>query len=192
LIIYGRVAATRIGIIGVAVMRIGLSLTAPIIAALISSPKDILSLVGVQYISGESMLVVLSIAILPFSIVTTTISKFDFLGQSNKLIIIGVIQIIAFLVPFFLLTPQYKGLGVSFSILMGYITPSLPAVIWSDRSVMRYIVVSVIAVILGWSVGYATATTVGHLTASLTAAFITTAKHVLYRDNEHIDGDDQR
>lgn len=154
-------------------IRIGLSLTSPIIAALISSPKDILSLVGVQYISGETMLLVLSIAILPFSIVTITISKFNYLGQSTKLIVMGIIQITSFLMPFFLLTPQYKGLGASISILIGYIASSIPAIIWSERSLIRYIVVSVMAITAGWIGGYAMGNTFGHLAATLTAVFIT-------------------
>jgi O-antigen/teichoic acid export membrane protein len=163
-------------------MRIGLSLTSPIIAALISSPKAILSLVGAQYISGETMLLVLSIGILPFSIVMTTISKFNYLGQSKRLVMIGIVQIMTFLLFFFLLTPQYKGLGASVSILIAYITSSIPAVIWSERSLIRYIFVSGIAITVGWAVGYGTGNTVGHLAAMVAAAFVTLVMIIALRN----------
>jgi hypothetical protein len=37
-------------------MRIGISLTAPIIAVLLASPKSVLSFIGTQYVSGEMLL----------------------------------------------------------------------------------------------------------------------------------------
>src|SRR6476659_1012199 len=40
-------------------LRFGISLTAPIIAALITSPKFILSLLGSQYLSAETILIAL-------------------------------------------------------------------------------------------------------------------------------------
>ena len=70
-------------------MRISLSLTAPLIAALIVAPKSILSVIGPDYTSAETILLLLSIGILPSSIAINAISKSNCLGKSRELITIG-------------------------------------------------------------------------------------------------------
>ena len=50
-------------------LRLGLSLTAPIVAALIVAPRDILSIIGPEYASADTILLVLSMGILPTAVV---------------------------------------------------------------------------------------------------------------------------
>src|ERR687883_587783 len=52
--------------------RIGLVFTAPLIAALIASPRTILSMIGPQYVPAEIILLVLSFGILPSAITINT------------------------------------------------------------------------------------------------------------------------
>jgi O-antigen/teichoic acid export membrane protein len=73
-------------------LRLGLSLTAPVVTALIVAPKDILSIIGPQYASAHTILLVLSIAILPLVVISNAIAKFNNLGKSRKIIAIGAIQ----------------------------------------------------------------------------------------------------
>jgi len=134
--------------------RIGISLTAPLIAALITSPTLILSIIGTQYISGETTLVVLSIAILPFSIMINAISKFNFKEDPKKLILIGSIQLLTFLITFYFLVPSYGTLGAAFSILIAFVASSIPSIVWSDRLLLRYIINTCIAILVGWVVGF--------------------------------------
>lgn len=136
-------------------MRFSLSLTAPLIAALIVAPKSIMSVIGSEYASAETILLVLSIGILPSTIVINTISKLNYLGNSRALIIIGSIQILAFLVFFLFLVPQYGTLGAAVSMLIAFVSSSILSVIWSERISMRYICNTVIAVISGFALGYA-------------------------------------
>jgi O-antigen/teichoic acid export membrane protein len=49
-------------------LRLGLSLTAPVVTALIVAPKDILGMIGPQYASADTILLVLSIGILPTAV----------------------------------------------------------------------------------------------------------------------------
>jgi len=58
-------------------VRIALSLTAPIISALVVAPKFILSIIGAQYVTGDTVLLILAIGILPFSITFNAISGFN-------------------------------------------------------------------------------------------------------------------
>jgi O-antigen/teichoic acid export membrane protein len=134
--------------------RIGMSLTAPLIAALIASPKFILSIIGTQYISAEAILLVLSICILPSSITMNAISKFNNLDNSRKLISIGSIEILTFLISFFLLVPHYGTLGAAFSTLIAYVSSSVLSMIWSERTSMRYIATSGISISAGVILSY--------------------------------------
>ena len=135
-------------------IRISLSLTAPLIAILISSPKYILHIIGAQYVPAETVLLILSIAIVPSIIVVTAISKFNNLNDSKKLLSIGSIQTLVFLVAFFLLVHSYGTLGASFSILIAFVAALIPSLIWSDRSSIRYVANSCIAIIAGAGAGY--------------------------------------
>jgi O-antigen/teichoic acid export membrane protein len=135
-------------------MRISLSLTAPLIAGLLVAPKYALSLVGEQYISGYLVLLVLSISVLPSTIVINTISKFNNLNQSRRLLTIGAILVLSFFVAFFSLVPLYGSLGAAFATLIAFICTSIPSIIWSESVVRRYLRNSVIAVISGVLVGY--------------------------------------
>ena len=134
--------------------RIGISLTAPMIAALIASPKLILSIIGTEYLSGETMLVVLSIAVLPFSIMINAISKFNFKDDPKKLILVGSAQLLTFLITFYFLVPTYGTLGAAFSILIAFVASSIPSIVWSDRLLIRHIINTCIAILVGWIVGF--------------------------------------
>jgi O-antigen/teichoic acid export membrane protein len=133
-------------------IRIGLSLTAPIIALLLGSPQYVLSFIGTDYVSGEMLLLILGLGILPFSIVTNTISKLNYLGKSRKLLFIGFLQFITFVVAFMILVPQFKGMGAALSILLSYSVSCIPAMAWSEKILFRYFANTVIAIAAGWGI----------------------------------------
>jgi O-antigen/teichoic acid export membrane protein len=135
-------------------MRISLSLIAPLIAALIVAPKFVLSIIGTGYVSGYLSLLVLSIAVLPSSIVINTISKFNTLDKSRKLISIGVVEILTFFLAFFFLVPHYGSLGAALSTLSAFVASSIPSIIWSEHPLIRYVSTSVIAIMIGVAAGY--------------------------------------
>jgi O-antigen/teichoic acid export membrane protein len=141
----------------IATTRIGISLSAPIIAVLISSPKLILSFVGPEYLSGETILVILSVSILPFAVMINSISKFNFTNDPKKIILIGATQLMVFLITFFLLVPKYGILGAAISILIAFIASSIPSVVWSDRLIIKYIINTCIAILVGSTMGYVVA-----------------------------------
>jgi O-antigen/teichoic acid export membrane protein len=135
-------------------LRLGLSLTAPIVAAFLVAPKDILGLIGPEYASAHNVLLVLSIGILPTTIAMNAISKFNNLGHGKKIIVIGIIQVAGFLISFFILVPRYGDLGAAYSILISSIASAVFAVRLFERAERRYIANSVIAVIIGSLTGY--------------------------------------
>jgi len=131
-------------------IRIGISLTAPVIAVLIVSPEFILSLIGSQYVSGALILVILAIAILPFAITANTISRLNYINNSKRLIAIGSLQLIIFLASFIVLVPEFNALGAAISILLAYTASCILSLIWSERILLRYIGSVIVAVTAAW------------------------------------------
>jgi O-antigen/teichoic acid export membrane protein len=135
-------------------LRFGLSLTAPIVTALIVAPKGILSIIGSEYASADTILLVLSVAILPTAVTSNAIAKFNNLGHGRKIIALGIIQIAGFLTSFLILVPHYGSLGAAYSILITYTASAALAVFLFERVERKYIANSVAAVIIGWISGY--------------------------------------
>ena len=133
-------------------IRIGISLTAPIITVLLVSPKFILSLIGAEYVSGEVLLMILAAGILPFAFATNTISRFNYSGMSKRILFIGLLQIIGFIVSFMILVPQIGVVGAALSIAISYSISCVPALIWSEKILFRYLANTVIAVIVGYAI----------------------------------------
>jgi O-antigen/teichoic acid export membrane protein len=136
-------------------LRLGLSLTAPVIAAFIVAPKYILSMIGPEYASADIILLVLSVAILPTTVAMNAISKFNNLGHEKKIIVIGVIQTAGFLMSFLILVPYYGGLGAGYSILISNTASAVFAVSLFGKAERKYVANSVVAVIIGCISGYA-------------------------------------
>jgi O-antigen/teichoic acid export membrane protein len=135
-------------------VRIGISLTAPLIAALITAPTFLLSLFGAQYISGVTVLLVLSVGALPFSITLNAISSFNNTGDHRKLVSVGTIEILLFLVMFWLLVPSYGTVGAALSMLVAFIASCIPSIIWSSRIFIKYVTASTVSIAAGSATGY--------------------------------------
>jgi O-antigen/teichoic acid export membrane protein len=148
-------------------LRIGLSLTVPIITAIIVSPGSILSLIGHEYVAASDVLFVLGIGILPSIIGLNAISQFNTTGRLNLIVVIGVVQLVTFLAAFAILVPQYGTLGAAYSILFGFVASAIPAVIVSERTAIRYVLFSMLAIGLGWSIGELVGMTGTHPTLSM-------------------------
>jgi O-antigen/teichoic acid export membrane protein len=136
-------------------LRLGLSLTAPIVAALIVSPKYILGIIGPAYTSADIALMVLSIGILPTAITMNAISKFNNLGNGRRIIAIGMIQTLGFLVPFLILVPLRGTLGAAYSILVANTASAIFSVFLFGGPERKYIANCLAAVAIGCIGGYA-------------------------------------
>ena len=166
-------------------LRIGLSLTSPLISALAVVPAYILSMLGPEYSSGGSALFILSLSILPSIIVMNSISKFNNSNESRKIIIIGGIQFAAFLIPFLIFVPLYGIFGAATSIFVAYLTSSIPSLIWSNGQVRKYVLNSTIATFAGICLGYAFlwgASTIHPAVAIFASVTLTTITTLLFKN----------
>jgi O-antigen/teichoic acid export membrane protein len=135
--------------------RIGISLTAPLIAALVTAPAFVLSLLGTQYVTGELVLLVLSYGTLPFSVTLNAVSGLNNTGNLKRITYIGAIEISSFLLLFWLLVPDYGTLGAAFSMLVAFILSCIPGMAWSGRAFIKYVAAATISVLTGTATGYA-------------------------------------
>lgn len=135
-------------------LRISLSLTAPIVVALLVVPQSVLSLIGPEYESAVAVLFVLAIAIIPSSITINMISKLNNLNKSKLLILSGLLQIAIFFISFFVLVPLYETVGAATSILLAYLGSSLFLLILTEHGSFRYIVFACLSVLAGFTMGF--------------------------------------
>ena len=133
--------------------RISLSLSAPIITALIVGPEKILSFIGAEYIQGELLMLILAIGIFPFAIMMNAISKFNNQNKPRKILVIGIVELATFLTAALILIPDFEALGAGIAILIAFSAAALPSLIWSNRILIKYVIVSGIAILFGWMAG---------------------------------------
>jgi O-antigen/teichoic acid export membrane protein len=135
-------------------LRISLSLTTPIVVALLVIPRTILSLIGPEYESAQTVLFVLALAIIPSSITINMITKLNNLNKSKLLILTGTLQILIFFISFFILVPIYGTTGAGISILVAFLVSSLLLIFLTDHDSFRYIVFTCLSILAGFSIGY--------------------------------------
>lgn len=135
--------------------RMALSLTAPLIAGLITAPSYILTVIGKQYSTGDLTLFILSIGIFPSSLVMLSISHFNNLNESKKIIFVGILQIFSFLAAFYALVPSFGMNGGACAMLIAFVVSCIPAIVWSEKSTLKYIANSALAVVVSSAIGAA-------------------------------------
>ena len=141
-------------------LRISLSLTAPLVVALLVIPRSILSLIGSEYESAETVLFILGLAIIPSSITVNMISKLNNTGKSKLLIASGVLQTAIFFISFFMLVPNYQTIGAATSILLAYLGASV-LLISTNHGSSRSIIYPCLSVPTGYVMGYIMSTIMG-------------------------------
>jgi O-antigen/teichoic acid export membrane protein len=167
-------------------LRLGLSFTAPIVAALITAPRDILSIIGLQYASADTVLLVLSMGILPTAVAINAISKFNNLGHRRKIIAIGVIQTVGFLLSFLILVSYYGILGAAYSILLAYTASAVYAVYVFERAERRYVMNCIVAIIIGCVSGYVVNFTFEHSLPTIVSSVLATSVVLLALRNTSV------
>lgn len=155
-------------------MRIGLSLTSLLIAGIIVSPSFILSLIGKEYTAAHNILVILAISVFPYSITAIATSGFNTRNQWSRLLVIGMVQISSFLIPFYLLVPQYGILGAAASVGIAYVSSAILSIAWLEKALIRYAMSAIGAVLVGWASGSSIILVGGPAPASIILAITVT------------------
>jgi O-antigen/teichoic acid export membrane protein len=136
-------------------LKISLGLTSPLIAFMIIAPAQILSLVGKEYSSAYLSLQILAIAVFPSSVVINMVSKFNNYGEIRRLTTIGIIQMLSFLISFFILVPHLGTMGAALSVLTSFITAAILSMVSLDKFTIKFIVLSALSIVCGVLCGFA-------------------------------------
>jgi O-antigen/teichoic acid export membrane protein len=164
-------------------VRIALGLTSPIISALIIAPKFLLSIIGSQYTSGDSVLLLLAIGILPFAVTFNAISSFNNTGHYKRIFVIGSIELVTFSVAFFFFVPYHGIIGAASSVMLSFVAASVPSVIWLGSTFNRYVASSCLAIISGIAAGLIFGLISTHPLMQIIPSFIVTGSIVIALKN---------
>ena len=135
-------------------IRLGLFLTAPVIATLILEPKFLLSLIGPEYMAADLTLIVLSAAIFPYIIVANVISSLISKSKSKEIVVVGSTQVFAFLISFLFFVPEHGIFGAGLSILVSFVVSLVPSIIWSESAIMHLVFRCFLSLLSGLIAGF--------------------------------------
>ena len=136
-------------------MRISMSIITPVVTILLVAPSAVLSLINTDFAQGAQSLFVLAVGVLPFSITVNTVTKLNTLAKPRKLIFIGCMQMITFLLSFFILAQSFGSVGAAFSILLAFTSSAIVSLIWSEKISIKHTAFCCLSIIAGSLTGHA-------------------------------------
>lgn len=161
-------------------LRFGLSLTAPIVPILVIFPGFILSFIGPEYVQGHDELFILSISILPSIIVFNALTRLNSSNDLFHLIILGLVELLIFVVLFIFLVSSYGSIGASMAILASYICSAAYATRWISPQEKGQFLKIIFSILIGITVGAASAVlTIPTLAILITASATIIMNHIL-------------
>lgn len=165
-------------------LRITLSLTSPIVAILLSEPERILGLIGQHFVDASNILIIFSLSIIPYVIVTNSITNFNTLKQSNKIIFIGLVQFGTFLLSFFTLVPLFGIIGGAFSILVSMCVSSIFSLLWYGSNILKNVFFSCFSIFVSVLLIFTLSSVIEvHLVISILLIIVTTLSLNIFMKN---------
>jgi len=154
--------------------KIGLLLTCPIIAIIISSPELILSWLGSSYIIAATPLAILGISILPSIIYANIVAKLNSENKFKKLAKLGMAEVLIFIPMFFVLTVQFEMIGAALSILITFCIACGIGYRFIEKENFIHIAFSILAIFVGWLSGIIIGVIIENSWLTLSVSFIST------------------
>ena len=135
-------------------LRVSFAIMLPIIAIIATVPILVLDLVNSEYRGAADSLRILSVAVIPTTLVTCAIMRFNYENKNRLLVKVGIAEIASLLVLMVILTPIFGILGASISILVS-VSSAIPFIFRSiplqDTKNFLYCICIAIASILAGS-----------------------------------------
>jgi O-antigen/teichoic acid export membrane protein len=136
-------------------LRISLALTAPIVAILLCEPEGILGIIGPHYTQATDLLIIFSLSIIPYVIVTNSVTNFNNLNQSLKIILMGAVQFGTFLSTFLILVPIFGTVGGAYSILISMCISSIFSILWYGSSILKIVLLTCFSILVAFVINLA-------------------------------------
>ena len=134
-------------------LALGLCLTAPVISALVATPRFILSLVGKAYVAGSDCLIILALAMVPTILILNAVTKLNHEYKLKQLLVLGSMQLVVFLALFPLMVTAYHSFGAALTVLTSAVAGGVFSLKWLGRDAFRPTAVALTAIAAGWIVG---------------------------------------
>lgn len=165
-------------------LRISLSLTSPIIALLLTEPQRILGLIGSHYVDGTGVLVIFSLGIIPYVIITNSVTNFNTLNQPRKIVVVGLVQFGSFLISFFTLVPLYGITGGALSVFISMLFSSLLSIRWYGSSISKNILIACFSIFVALLLNYGLTsfTILPLIISTITTLLVTLAMNVVMKN----------
>jgi len=135
-------------------LKLGMSLTVPLLAGFIVAPEFVLSLMGPTYVSAAGVLRILSIGMIPWIVYVNAVAKMNYLRSLQRLAIVGSLHVTIFVAFFLILAPIYGGTGAALAILFANIAVSFPATKWLGKNAVKLISSAILAAVVGYLAGF--------------------------------------
>ena len=104
--------------------------------------------------AADLTLIVLSSAIFPYIIVANVISRLINKSASKQIVVIGSMQVFAFLISFLFFVPEYGIFGAGLSILVASVISLVPSMIWTESSIVPLVLRCLLSLVSGLVAGF--------------------------------------
>ncbi len=119
------------------ITKISLIITLPFSSSIMFYSKEIMQLFGQNYIEGSSMLEIMLLSILPTGIITCVTTLVYTYGNYKQVLAIGLASNLPRTVLYFLLIPEYGGIGAAISYSIGTVSGLIISIIIAKKVKMK-------------------------------------------------------
>jgi len=134
--------------------RVGISITTPLIALMVTIPTHILYFLGSSYVEASNLLIIVGFALIPYLAVINSVTHLNNKNRSKELVILGIIELSAFFISFFSLFPSFGIMGAAISVLIAFSASALYSMKIGGKKIVLPTVYSLIAVFVAWLLAY--------------------------------------
>ena len=171
-------------------LRLGLAITAPLLAGMIAAPSFLLSLISPAYTQASESLRILAPATLLLIVVTNVVTRLNHLHMLKQLTILGLIQLSSFLLLFPLLIGTFQAMGAPLAILISSAAAATYSMKWLSRTSLRSLTIGLLIIGSGWIVNISTLTANDSIVFTITLAVATliifTSQELTPREASHL------
>lgn len=139
-------------------LRLGLAITAPLLAGILAAPSFLLSLISPAYTQASESLRMLAPATVFLIVLANIVTRLNHLRMLRQLTILGLIQLSTFLILFPVLAGVLQALTAPLVILISSAAAAAYSMKWLGRTGIRSLVIALSAIASGWLLGNLDAT----------------------------------
>lgn len=134
--------------------RLGMAVTSPLIVILIVSSGLVLGIYGSNFSEYYLVLTILGISLIPFMITNNTIARLNNTENFKKIILLGAVESVVFLITIIVLVPIYGIIGASLSIIIALSFSGFISFKFSKKETRKIFLKSIISIGAGVIIGF--------------------------------------